>query len=122
MAHDLARYLADVAARLERFPKDVSISWASPGQLKDYFGCECWAGCHVKARCIVISDDVKRAPRYVVRHLVLHEALHMVVPSRGACEHPRAFRIAEQASPDHLRAWAWLDAHAFPLDAGQRLR
>ena len=117
MCHDLKAYLAEVAARLENFPAGVVICWADDTQLGDV-NFEHWATCTTPTRkrpgwVIGVSKALRRAPRYVLRWLVLHEALHIKLPAcaaTGVCHH-YYFRQAERAHGDFLRANHWLDVH-----------
>ena len=119
MNHDLDKYLCEVASRLERFPAGVQIGWVDPSQLTGPDGASFayWAVCaYPTARCpiytIGVNTELRRAPRYVLRWLILHECLHVVIGPRKGLFHHRAFRQAERAHPDYACANQWLDAHA----------
>jgi len=117
MKHDLERYLSEIQRRFERSP-EASISWATQDQLQEHFGFPVWAACDVDTHCLVISDRLRGAPAYVVKHLVLHEYLHLVVRPSGKHSHPVQMRIAEQANPDYVRHAQWL--HRFARKRGYR--
>lgn len=103
--------LAELQVRFECLP-EVSIDWISEDQLTDYFGCAVCAACYIPTRTVVVSDEYQRAPLYVLRYLVLHEALHLLHKPVGTNMHPRAFRVAEQASSDYVKALRWLHRHS----------
>jgi|ERR1039457_3435166 predicted metal-dependent hydrolase len=119
MRHDLNQYLDEVAGRLERFPKGVVICWADDTQLGDA-NFEHWATCASPTRkrpvyVIAISRALLRAPKYVLRWLVLHECGHVRLPAwqkgGGGCHH-YYFRQFERAHPDYIRANKWLEKAA----------
>ena len=115
--HDLKAYLGEVAARLENFPDNVVICWADSVDLGNA-RFEGFATVTTPTRkrpvwVIGVSKALRRAPRYVLRWLVLHEALHVKLPACAATSvcHHYYFRQAERAHPDFLRANQWLEAH-----------
>ena len=117
VTHDLNAYLAEVAARLERFPANVVIGWADEHVLGDANYAH-WATCFSPTRknpvwYIGVSKALRRAPRYVLRWLVLHECLHVRLPAcaLSGVAHHYYFRQAERSHPDFLRANAWLSKH-----------
>jgi hypothetical protein len=117
--HDLATLrglLSELETRFESFPP-LSIDWIDSDRLDEHFGCPVAAACHWfgDVRTIVISDVYRQAPLYVLRYLILHEALHVIHPPRGREAHHRVFRIAEQCSPDYLRGARWIH-----LDSNKR--
>ena len=112
-------YLAEVAQRLERFPEGVQICWVEPAQLAAQIPgsrFNFWAVCVCPKPAspfymLGISTELRCAPAYVLRWLILHECLHVVIkPYVGRC-HPYHFRQAERSHPDYERANLWLDAH-----------
>ena len=123
MTHDLNAYLLELR-RLEHFRHECLIGWMAPEVLAEGERYACWAECapptrSCPAHAIGISTMLRRAPRYVIRYLVLHEVLHIVLPPRGARFHHRAFRVAEQSSDLYLPATRWL--HAFAVRRGLRI-
>ena len=119
MRHNLRKYLGEVSRRLERFPKGVRICWATQRELAGHFpGARFgfWAVCHRPTKLcpfyvIGVARELQRAPAYVLRVLILHEALHAVITPHVGAWHPYAFRQAERSHPDSLRAQAWLASH-----------
>ena len=111
--------LAELQQRFEYLPS-VSIDWISGDLLDAYFGGSVCAACYMprRSRTIVVSDEYQTAPLYVVRYLVLHEALHLLHKPVGTNMHPRALRIAEQASADYLPAIRWI--HRLSNKAGKK--
>lgn len=103
--------LAELQERFESLPA-VSIDWISEDQLTDYFGCAVCAACYIPTRTLVVSEEYQTAPLYVLRYLVLHEALHLLHKPVGLNMHPRAFRVAEQSSADYLPALRWIHLHS----------
>jgi len=116
---DLKRLLAHVQRRY--FPRvlNIHISWGTPEQLTDGidwpWAVSSWA--HPDGRFIVLSDRLKRAPRYVVMYAVFHEVLHFHVASRKVTRrdgttywvhHPRAFVLAEHAFEYFKSAARWM--------------
>jgi predicted metal-dependent hydrolase len=114
--HDLDSYLQEVAARLERFPINVVICWIDPDQTGDA-NFEDWATCCAPTRAcplwvIGVSKRLCRAPKFVLRWLVLHECLHVRLPGTlTGVSHHYYFRQAERAHPDYLRACTWFAKH-----------
>lgn len=88
--------------------RPVTITWCAPSELISDESW--WAAAYVKdgVNHIGISDELKRAPRYVLRYLVIHELLHFALPARGRCWHHRAFRVAERLAPKYSQACSWL--------------
>ena len=113
--HDLAALLAEVSRHFDRVPANVHVSWASNAQLLKETGSafEIWALAwnHADGLFIGINEQLRAAPKYVLKYLVFHELLHFVLRPRGRCHHHRAFRVAERVWPDYVRANAWLDAN-----------
>lgn len=110
--HDLTTLrglLSELEQQFERFPA-LAIDWISAEALEPHFGFPVAAACHGvgRTKTIVVLDEFKTAPLYVLRYLVLHEALHVLHPPVGHNLHPYAFRIAEQSSPLYLPACRWL--------------
>ena len=113
--HDLKAYLGEVAARLENFPENVLILWADDLGDANYSH---WATCFTPTRkfpiwTICISNALRRAPKFVVKWLILHECGHVKLPAcaNSGVAHHYYFRQFERAHPDFLRANQWLDAH-----------
>jgi hypothetical protein len=118
--HDLDKYLDELRGRFE-FPISAQIAWATDAQIRDYFGGEAvWGAYHHSTHCIVISSQLIRAPKYVIRHLVLHETLHNLIQPTGCNWHSRTFRLAEQSSADYIPACRWL--HKKAISQGSRTR
>lgn len=116
MSHDLGAIVATMI--MKHFPgmPAVHVAWVVPAKARPEYWCadDDW-GCHARVNgehFIGLAPELARAPRYVVRYMIMHELLHIALPPRGRLAHHRAFRVAERLWPDYIRANRWLDAHA----------
>ncbi len=112
--HNLQQYLSEVSSRLERFPaRRVTIGWVAPEAIAGVrYGSWAMLAWPTKKHeyVIGISTALRRAPKYVLRAIVLHECLHVVLPPRGKLQHHYALRQAERANADFIRSENWLQA------------
>ena len=114
MSHDLDALLLEVTDYFGHVSRRVHLSWVDLDEVdaelfdevNDYACCdlskpgEAFIGLHPK---------LKRAPRYVVFHVICHEILHVELPPRGRCWHHRAFRLAERLCRHFKRSEQWFD-------------
>ena len=90
---EIARHLAVVTTRLNRFPRKVYIM----GQRTK------WGNCS-RLQNLSFNWRLVMAPEYVLRYLVIHEAVHLAIP-----DHSRKFWLTVQSlCPEAERAKQWL--------------
>jgi hypothetical protein len=106
--YDLNVLLAECKLYFER-DVDVHICWADL-TAENYWACIQGTA---DGNFIAISNTLKRAPKYVLIYLILHELLHLWIRAvkRGdkIIHHPPHYRIAERFLPKFREANSWLE-------------
>ncbi len=98
---EIEMHLAIVTSRLNRFPRKVYIM----GQRTK------WGNCS-RLQNLSFNWRLVMAPEYVLRYLVIHEAVHLAIP-----DHSRKFWLTVQSlCPEAERAKQWL------CSTGQRIQ
>ncbi len=110
--HDLGPLLEEVNRQFFRGALSCRIGWSAWG--KSGGKCSIRMGSYDARECLIRihpSLDRQFVPRYVVKAVIFHEALHHVLPEQKKngrrVIHSPEFRRLEAAYPDHLRVLEW---------------
>lgn len=121
--HDLSAILAEVLTHFAREPRSERdngsrsfpmrtrfvIDWIDLDEVEpEWFKEKREYACVTRVRgvwCIGIHPRLRRAPKRVIRYLIMHEVLHVAL---GCWNHPHMFGVAERLWPDYQWANAWL--------------
>ena len=76
--------------------RPASITWRAMS--------ERWGSCTTLDRTIRISTRLMATPQYVIKHVLLHELIHLRIPGHGA-----DFNALLTRNPDGARAEAFLE-------------